>query len=152
MTKKNEAVEVFVELLESNLDEDQLLKCNNKEHLMNTLYKVYDDWIVVAQFHLDEREQVTFPIGVEQFVSNSIGYEKLTTTLKDGRLQFITTENHTGKEEKLSFNKNWFNLPSVNKEGLEQVVEKIKCVLDSEKNNGLVFLYTIEDNEMRFTT
>lgn len=152
MTKKNEVVEVFVELLESKLDEDQLFKCANKEHLINAVHDFYDDWFVIAQFHLNEKGQVTFPIGVEQVTNNSIGYEKLATALKDGRMQFITTEGHTGKEEKLNFNQNWFSAPSVSNEELEQVVEKIKCVLDSEENNGLVLLYTIEDNKIYYLT
>lgn len=150
MTKKNEAVEVFVELLEGKLNTWQLYKCDSKGHLVNTLYEVYDDWVVLEQFHLNEQGEVVFPIGVEQIQSNSEGFKKLNTILEEGKIKFLTTHTHTGKEETLHFNRNWFSASTVDKKELNQAIKKIKAVLDPADNDGLTFLYTVDDGALYY--
>lgn len=150
MVKKNEAVEVFVELLEKELNKWQLYKCDSKGHLVNTLYEVYDDWVVLEQFYLDEQGSITFPIGVEQIQSNSEGFKKLNVILEEGKIKFLTTHTRTGRKETLHFSRNWFSVPSVDKEKLNQAIEKIKAVLDPADNDELTFLYTIDDGNLYY--
>ena len=150
MTKKIEAVEVFVELLESKLDEGQLQKCDNKSAVFHELINKYDGWFVKEHFYLNDKGKVTFPLGVEQLKYTPRDKQQFNRSLEDSLMRFTITNDRTGKESSLNFSKKWFEFSSVNREALEQAVENIKNVLDSEEGNKLIFLYSIEGGELYY--